>query len=94
MVRLHLLIDAVGLVVFQRQDVQFRAALAVDHALAREPRAGLRLVETEGFRPHLIHDEIALLTHSEIGIGKSERVVRCGRGGWFGNGSAHGVLGS
>ena len=92
-VRLHLLIDAVGLVVFQRQDVQLRAAHAIDHALPREPRTRLRLVEAERFRPHLIHHKIALLAHGEIGVGKKERVVRGGRGGCFEAGSGHGGLG-
>ncbi len=81
MVRLHLLIDAVSFVILERQNIQFSAALAVDHALAREPRAGLRLVEAEGFRAHLIDDEIALLAGGKIGVGEKERIVRSGRGG-------------
>jgi hypothetical protein len=48
-VGLHLLIDAVGLVVLERQDVQFGAALAIDHLFASQTGAGFGLVEAEGF---------------------------------------------
>ncbi len=91
MVGLHLFVDAVGLVIFQRQHVQFGAAVAIDHALAGETLARFGFVETEGFGAELIDDEIALFTRSVIGILEKKGVVSgYDVGGYFRGHCAHG----
>jgi hypothetical protein len=62
----HLLVDAIGLVILERQDVQFRAAQAVDDPLALETLPGLFLVEAECLVLKRINDEAAFLFFDDV----------------------------
>ena len=68
MVRLHLLVDAVGLMILERQNIQFRAANPVDNPLAVEPLARLRLVQLEGAVLEGVNNVLTLFLFSNVGF--------------------------
>ncbi len=85
-IRLHLLIDAVGFVVFEREHVELCGTVSVDDAFTSDPFAGFSFVEAERFIPELIDDDITVLFGRDfsVGAGEVERIKDGGFGGVWG----------
>ncbi len=79
-VRLHLFVDAVGFVVFERENVQFCGAVAVDDFFSCKPFPRLGFVQAEGFVPELVNDDIPFFPGGDISLGADEIKGVGGRG--------------